>query len=175
MSMTCKSEPSLGDLGADFGKFTVQAVVADMVSILVDVPIVPESATSQPTSPSRACSEDARLFFRGCTPRSAVFSYNSITEVACSPTWGRMWLVTTHRRSECTELNLQHPRLSRSRVKPLGPHHQCVMVVYYYLSLTTQYCYLTNNSTIFLNLHVSVFGNEPSVLYHFTLDRLDFS
>ena len=37
MSMTCKSEPSLGDLGADFGKFTVQAVVADMVSILVDV------------------------------------------------------------------------------------------------------------------------------------------
>ena len=37
MSMTCKSEPSLGDLGADFGKFTVQAVVADIVSILVDV------------------------------------------------------------------------------------------------------------------------------------------
>ena len=34
MSMTCKSEPSLGDLGADFGKFTVQAVIADMVSIL---------------------------------------------------------------------------------------------------------------------------------------------
>jgi len=37
MSMTCKSEPSLGYLGADFGKFTVQAVVADMVSILIDV------------------------------------------------------------------------------------------------------------------------------------------
>ena len=37
MSMTYKSEPSLGDLGADFGKFTVQAVVANMVSILVDV------------------------------------------------------------------------------------------------------------------------------------------
>ena len=34
MSMTCKSEPSLGYLGADFGTFTVQAVVADMVSIV---------------------------------------------------------------------------------------------------------------------------------------------
>ena len=37
MSMTCKSKPLLGVLGADFGKFTVQAVVANMVSILVDV------------------------------------------------------------------------------------------------------------------------------------------
>ena len=37
MSMTCKSEPSLGYLGADFGKFTVQAVVADMVSKMIDV------------------------------------------------------------------------------------------------------------------------------------------
>jgi len=37
VSMTCKSEPSLGYLGADFGKITVQAVVADMVSILIDV------------------------------------------------------------------------------------------------------------------------------------------